>query len=88
MPHTQREFTILSGDINFEQGNFEKAAVDFRAGLISQPNDPDTRLKLAKSLIQSGNTEEALEVAEEIKQDSPAAYDKIMKYLNNGEGFR
>ena len=87
-PHSQREFTILAGDINSERGNYKKAVENFRAALISQPNDLETRVKLAKALIDSGNREEAKEVAEEIRKDSEGSYNKIMKYLNTGEGFR
>lgn len=80
-PNTQREFTILSGDVNYAQGDVEAAVRDFKSALVSQPNDPDTRLKLAKALVDVGKTEEALEVAEELKGSS--RYKNLLNYLNS-----
>ena len=90
MPHTQREFTILSGDVRYAQGDFERAKSDYELALVSQPNDPVTRLKLAKVLVDLGQAEEALEVAEDLKGDGSrnSAYNKFMKYLNNGNPVR
>ena len=82
-----RELMILSGDIRFDKGDFKKAVAEFQSALISQPNDPNTSVKLAKALIESGNTEKALEVAEELKGDSKWAFNKIMNYLKNRNGF-
>ena len=80
--HTQREFMILSGDIRYAQGKLKRAAQDYRAALISQPKDPVTSLKLAKALIDAGKIEEALELAEDLKEDSLRTYRKIEAYLN------
>ena len=90
MPHAQREFMILSGDVRDAQGDLERAKADYKLALVSQPNDPETRLKLAMVLVDLGQTEEALEVAEDLKSDGGrnSAYNKFMKYLNNGNRVR
>jgi len=85
MPHTQREFVILSGDVRYAQSDLERAKVNYELALVSQPNDPQTRLKLAKVLVDMEQTEEALEVADGFKggRGRNSAYSKFMKYLNN-----
>ena len=89
-PQTRREYTILSGDVLYAQGDLEGAKKEYELALISQPNDPKTRLKLAKVLIDLGQIDEAMEVAEDLKGDSEgdSAYNKFSEYLNNRNGFR
>ena len=87
MPHTHRELKILSGDINFEKRDFESALADYQSALISQPNDNSTKLKLAKSLIESGDQEAGMQIAEELRVDSPWNHTKFKVYLNKRNGF-
>ena len=86
-PHNHRGLMILSGDIKYEQGDFEGAIAGYRSALVSQPNDEATSFKLAKSLVESGDSEAGLKIAEELKRDSPKAYKKFKGYLNKRNGF-
>ena len=57
--HTRREFNVLAGDIAVAQRPLESAIEEYRLALISRPNDPATRLKLGKALVELDRIDEA-----------------------------
>jgi predicted Zn-dependent protease len=66
--HSRREFTLLMGDIYLALDRQEDSIEEYRLALISQPNDPKTRYKRAKLLVQTDRLEEALEEAEYLRR--------------------
>ncbi len=81
--HTKREFMILSGDVRSALGEYEQAAVDYQRGLVSQPNDPKTRIKLVEALVKVKNYGEALKFAEELRGNSKGnlIYNEVLEYI-------
>jgi len=79
--HSRREFDVLTGDIRFEQGNFEAAIEEYDRAMISQPNDPKTRYKRAKLLVELGRLDDALKDASYLNRDAPddLTYTRFLK---------
>lgn len=71
-------------------GNYAEAADSFQK-LLSYSDDPTDRNKSqfwrAKSLKQSGQDPEALEVFEQLKKEDPLGYYGLMAFKETGEAF-
>ena len=83
--HSRREFDVLTGDIRFEQGDIAGAIEEYDRAMTSQPNDPETRYKRAKLLVELGRLDQALKDAEHLEQhsDGDATYTKFLKSIRS-----
>jgi tetratricopeptide (TPR) repeat protein len=59
------------GDIDAENGDFQKSFERFSTAVKLQPADADAKLGLAKALIELNQTEEALPLLEQAVQEEP-----------------
>ena len=83
--HSRREFDVLTGDIRFEQGDISGAVEEYDRAMTSQPNDPKTRYKRAKLLVELGRLDEAVKDAGHLVQHSGgnATYTKFLKSIES-----
>ena len=61
VPISDHAKMLLKADISFAAGDLENTIDNLRTALTSDPNDKDTRLRLAKLLMQVGELDEAFE---------------------------
>jgi cellulose synthase operon protein C len=61
----------VAGLNNFAQNKFEDAATEFQASYTANPNFIANKIYLAIALLQLGNTEQALSLAQKISADAP-----------------
>ena len=65
--HARRDNAVLKGDIYSVQGKMEDAARQYDFALMSQPNDPKTRYKIALIYEDLGDLENASRHAQELR---------------------
>ncbi|MGI9316238.1 MAG: sulfotransferase [bacterium] len=76
-PDHPRALNLL-GSISAEQENFEKARSHFQALLDADPSNADARFNLSNALIQSGDSQSALEILNPLLERHPSKEQMIL----------